>query len=95
MRAGFARAYGAVGPRRAPRRWHGHPARHRPGAAAEEASRRLARTINLGLDLGAPEERGWTVEVSDQHLERCFALYDGDQGRWHPELLDALIGRHA
>jgi hypothetical protein len=38
---------------------------------AEATNRRLARTINLGLDLGAPEEAGWTIDVGDEHLERC------------------------
>jgi endoglucanase len=38
---------------------------------AEAANHRLARTINLGLDLGAPEEAGWTLGVGDEHLERC------------------------
>jgi endoglucanase len=38
---------------------------------AEAANRRLARTINLGLDLGAPEEAGWATDVGDEHLERC------------------------
>jgi len=40
---------------------------------AETANRRLARTINIGLDLGAPAERGWTVDVNDDHLARCAA----------------------
>ena len=39
--------------------------------AAEEANGRLGRTINLGLDLGGPEEGGWSVEVGTEHLERC------------------------
>lgn len=39
--------------------------------SAEATNRRLARTINLGLDLGAPEEAGWTIDVGDEHLERC------------------------
>jgi endoglucanase len=40
-------------------------------ATAFDANRLLARTLNVGLDLGAPEERAWTVEVSDDQLERC------------------------
>jgi endoglucanase len=42
-----------------------------PARPAEATNRRLARTINLGLDLGAPEESGWTIDVGDEHLERC------------------------
>jgi len=40
---------------------------------AQAANRRLARTINIGLNLGAPAERGWTVDVNDDHLARCAA----------------------
>jgi endoglucanase len=38
---------------------------------AHEANRRLARTINLALDLGAPQERGWTLDIGERQLERC------------------------
>ena len=38
---------------------------------AHVANRRLARSINLALDLGAPEERIWTVPITAEHLERC------------------------
>jgi endoglucanase len=39
--------------------------------SAFDANDRLARTINLGLDLGSPQERGWTIEVSEGQVERC------------------------
>ncbi len=38
---------------------------------AEAANRRLARTINLGIDLGSPLERGWTVEIEPSQLDAC------------------------
>lgn len=41
------------------------------GSPAHLANRRLARTINLALDLGAPEERIWTLPVTADHVERC------------------------
>ena len=37
----------------------------------ESTPQRLARTINMGLDLGAPLERGWTIEVSHEQLDAC------------------------
>ncbi len=37
----------------------------------EQANRLLARTVNIGLDLGAPEELGWTIQVTDHHLDQC------------------------
>ena len=55
----------------------------------EAANRRLARTINLGLDLGAPEEAGWTIDVGDQHLERCA------QAGFSAVRLGACYGLHA
>ena len=42
-----------------------------PTTPARDANRRLARTINLALDLGAPQERGWTLEVGERQLEQC------------------------
>jgi endoglucanase len=38
---------------------------------AAAAHKRLARTVNLGPDFGAPLERGWTIEVTPAHLEAC------------------------
>ena len=38
---------------------------------AHAAHKRLARTVNLGPDFGAPLERGWTIEVTPAHLEAC------------------------
>ena len=38
-------------------------------AAAQ--ARQLARTINLGIDFGSHLERGWTVAVSNRHLDAC------------------------
>jgi endoglucanase len=35
------------------------------------AHKRLARTVNLGPDFGAPVEQGWTIEVTPAHLEAC------------------------
>jgi endoglucanase len=72
---------------------------------AEAANRRLARTINLGLDLGAPEEAGWTIDVGDQHLERvaqagfsavrlgaCYGLHRraADSHQLQPRALERL-----
>ena len=37
---------------------------------ATEAVRRLARTINIGVDLGSPSEHGWAVDITDRHLGR-------------------------
>jgi endoglucanase len=42
-----------------------------PTRLAREAHARLARTVNIGPDLGAPEERGWTITVERSHLEDC------------------------
>jgi endoglucanase len=41
------------------------------GHAAREAHARLARTVNIAPDLGAPQERGWTIGVERSHLEAC------------------------
>lgn len=35
------------------------------------AHKRLARTVNIGPDLGAPVERGWTIDIDQAHLEAC------------------------
>lgn len=35
------------------------------------AHKRLARTVNIGPDLGAPFERGWTLDIGQEHLEAC------------------------
>jgi endoglucanase len=32
---------------------------------------RLARTINIGLALGAPTEQGWTMDLTERQLEAC------------------------
>jgi len=42
-----------------------------PVRLAREAHARLARTVNIGPDLGAPQERGWTITVERPHLEDC------------------------
>jgi endoglucanase len=42
-----------------------------PARLAHEAHARLARTVNIGPDLGAPQERGWTLPVERWHLEDC------------------------
>jgi len=42
-----------------------------PVRLAREAHARLARTVNMGPDLGAPQERGWTIAVERSHLEDC------------------------
>lgn len=42
-----------------------------PIRVAREAHARLARTVNIGPDLGAPQERGWTIIVERSHLEDC------------------------
>jgi endoglucanase len=42
-----------------------------PIRLAREAHARLARTVNIGPDLGAPQERGWTITVERPHLEDC------------------------
>ena len=55
------------------------PARQRPphtadplaDSNAEQANRLLARTINLGLNLGAPAEASWTVQLGSADLNRC------------------------
>ncbi|WP_051178524.1 glycoside hydrolase family 5 protein [Nocardia concava] len=39
--------------------------------AIEDTNRLLARTINLGLDLGADIEQGWTLPVGEQELDLC------------------------
>jgi endoglucanase len=38
---------------------------------ARVAQARLARTVNLGPDLGAALERGWTIDIERSHLEAC------------------------
>jgi endoglucanase len=42
-----------------------------PSKLAREAHARLARTVNIGPDLGAPLERGWTIGIRRSHLEAC------------------------
>jgi endoglucanase len=42
-----------------------------PSGLAREAHTRLARTINIGPDLGGPLERNWTVDLQPAHLEAC------------------------
>jgi endoglucanase len=42
-----------------------------PGECARAAQARLARTVNLGPDLGAAMERGWTIDIERSHLEAC------------------------
>jgi endoglucanase len=42
-----------------------------PIQLAREAHARLARTVNIGPDLGAPQERGWSINVERSHLEDC------------------------
>jgi endoglucanase len=42
-----------------------------PIRLARGAHARLARTVNIGPDLGAPQERGWTITVERPHLEDC------------------------
>lgn len=42
-----------------------------PGQLAREAHARLARTVNISPDLGAPLERGWTIDIERAHLEAC------------------------
>jgi hypothetical protein len=42
-----------------------------PSQLAREAHARLARTVNLGPDLAAPLERGWTIGIERSHLEAC------------------------
>jgi len=39
--------------------------------AAHMANRALARTISIGVDLGADLERGWTVAAPDRHFATC------------------------
>lgn len=38
---------------------------------AHAAHKRLARTVNIGPDLGAPFEQGWTIDIDPAHLEAC------------------------
>jgi endoglucanase len=40
-------------------------------ADPSEAYARLARTVNIAPDLGAPLERGWTASIERSHLEAC------------------------
>jgi endoglucanase len=42
-----------------------------PVRLVREAHARLSRTVNIGPDLGAPQERGWTVGVQRSYLEDC------------------------
>ena len=42
-----------------------------PADLALGAQRRLARTINIGPDFGAPQERGWTTEIESLQFEAC------------------------
>ncbi|MGH3264922.1 MAG: glycoside hydrolase family 5 protein, partial [Trebonia sp.] len=40
-------------------------------SAAEQANRLLARTLNIGVNLGAPAEAGWAVPLGPRELDRC------------------------
>lgn len=40
-------------------------------AIAARANQLLARTINIGLNLGSPAEASWTVPVDQAELHRC------------------------
>jgi endoglucanase len=42
-----------------------------PVRLVRDAHARLARTVNIAPDLGAPQERGWTINVERSHLEDC------------------------
>ncbi|MGB6580145.1 MAG: cellulase family glycosylhydrolase [Streptosporangiaceae bacterium] len=42
-----------------------------PDELARLAQARLARTVNVGPDLGAAQERGWTIDIQRSHLEAC------------------------
>src|ERR1022692_5163885 len=42
-----------------------------PGELPRAAQARLARTVNFGPDLGAAQERGWTIDIERSHLEAC------------------------
>ncbi len=42
-----------------------------PARLARDAHARLARTMNIGPDLGGPLERGWTIDVQRSHLQAC------------------------
>ncbi|GAB2540306.1 glycoside hydrolase family 5 protein [Nocardia heshunensis] len=39
--------------------------------AIEDTNRLLARTINIGLELGADIEQGWTIPVGERELDLC------------------------
>jgi endoglucanase len=47
------------------------PQRTSATSPAERANHLLARSINIGLDLGGPAEAGWTISVTAHDLERC------------------------
>jgi endoglucanase len=40
-------------------------------SVAVRANRLLARTVNVGLNLGAPAEASWTLPVTEHDLDRC------------------------
>jgi endoglucanase len=61
-----------------------------PSRLAREAHSRLARTVNIGPDLGAPQERGWTIKVERSHLEDC-----AQHGFTAIRLLIGLAAHHA
>jgi endoglucanase len=42
-----------------------------PAQLAREAHNRLARTVNIGPDLGTAMERNWTIDLERSHLEAC------------------------
>ena len=39
-----------------------------PAEPALAAHARLARTVNMSQDLGAPLERGWGIDIQQRHL---------------------------
>ncbi|MDQ2847717.1 MAG: glycoside hydrolase family 5 protein [Actinomycetota bacterium] len=43
----------------------------RDATFAEQSNRRLARTLNVGLDLGSPTKPGWVADVTDDLLGQC------------------------
>jgi endoglucanase len=42
-----------------------------PAEPALAAHARLARTVNMSQDLGAPLERGWGIDIQQRHLADC------------------------
>lgn len=49
---------------------------------AHAANQRLARTVNIGPDLGAPVEQGWTIDIEPAHLETERNLIVGIHHYW-------------